>query len=59
MLLTFNKDLKATLCCVLHVTAIGNIRLQWNVLKAIEYQTYKLINKWTKNTFNEFGYCLV
>lgn len=35
-------------------TAISNIKLLWNVLKAIDYQSFKLIDKLTKSTFNEF-----
>lgn len=49
-----NKTQKAVLCCKLHVTAISNIKLLWNVLKAIDYQSFKLIDKLTKSTFNEF-----
>lgn len=49
-----NKTQKAVLCCKLHVTAICNIKLHWNVLKAIDYQSFKLIDKLTKSTFNEF-----
>lgn len=48
------KTEKAVLCCKLHVTAICNIKLHWNVLKAIDYQSFKLIDKLTKSTFNEF-----
>lgn len=50
------KTQKAVLCCKLHVTAtsISNIKLLWNVLKAIDYQSFKLIDKLTKSTFNEF-----
>lgn len=49
-----NKTQKAVLCCKLHVTAISNIKLLWTVLKAIDYQSFKLIDKLTKSTFNEF-----
>lgn len=48
------KTQKAVLCCKLHVTAISNIKLLWTVLKAIDYQSFKLIDKLTKSTFNEF-----
>lgn len=43
---------KSSFMLKLHVTAISNIKLLWNVLKAIDYQSFKLIDKLTKSTFN-------